>query len=164
MTSDSAEGSQAVGMAIERIQREMARITGTEGLLIGGDGKGSMALSQDKTSQIRLVTDSTIREQRHTLNSDYIGTLWTLNGFDPELKPKFKTDLLSHRDISEITGALQDLATAGATLTPDDPAVNQVRDLLGLDRVPDDIAARVLDALLNPVVEETLPKETLPKE
>lgn len=153
MTSDSAEGSQAVGMAIERVQREMARITGTEGLLIGGDGKGSMALSKDKTSQIRLVTDSTIREQRHTLNNDFIGTLWTLNGFDKAIKPTFKTDLLSHRDIAEITGALQDLATAGAPLEFDDPAVDQIRDLLGLDRVPKDITRRVMDALLNPVVE-----------
>jgi len=154
LKSESAEGAQAVGVALERIQREMARITGTEGLLIGGDGKGSMALSKDKTGQMALATDSTIKELRHVMDNDYIGTLWLLNGFDPALKPRTKTDTLRHRDVQEVTSALQDLALAGATLNPDDPAIQQVRDLLGLDRVPPDIVERTLDSLLNPVVED----------
>jgi hypothetical protein len=128
----NSASSEAVAKAIERLNRELARIMGVEHLLLGGDGKGSLALARDKTQNFALIIDSTLRELAETFEKDLLTPIWEMNGWDPDLKPEFKTEAIQYRDIEQVTGALTDMANAGAVLAPDDPAINEVRDLLGL--------------------------------
>lgn len=130
-TSNSLKESHE---AIQRVNHEIARILGVEGLLLGGQGRGSMALSTDKSNNFYITVDGAMKELAASFSKDVIDPLWLLNGWDPKLKPKFKTDSISLRDIEQITGALKDMAQAGAVLAPDDPAINEVRDLMGLSR------------------------------
>lgn len=123
--------------AIQRINNEIARILGVEGILLGGQGRGSMALSADKSNNFYMVVDGALKELASTFNKDLIDPLWILNGWDPELKPKFKPDSVQLRDVETITSALKDMATAGAVLAPNDPAINELRDLLGLSHAPE---------------------------
>jgi hypothetical protein len=133
MRGDGTGGTtESISSSIERITRELARIMGTEFLLLGGDGKGSLALSRDKTQGFALLVDSALVEVAQAYKQDLIGPLFMLNGWDDKLKPTPKTEQIQYRDIEQITGALVDLAQAGATLAPDDEAINEVRDLLGL--------------------------------
>jgi phage gp29-like protein len=127
----------SVAAAIERLNREMARILGVEQLLLGSDSKGSHALAQDKTQSFGLLVDSTLREIRELYERDFLDPLWELNGWDKKLKPKFQTSQAQYRDVTDITTALKDMATAGAPLSLDDPTINEVRDLLGLSAAPD---------------------------
>lgn len=122
-----------ISAAIARVNGEIARTLGVEGLLLGS-GKGSQALSRDKSDNFFMVVDGTLKEVSDSYNRDVIGALWTLNGWDPKLKPKFKPDSIQLRDVERITGALKDMAAAGAVLAPDDPAIDEVRDLLGLSK------------------------------
>lgn len=131
MTGESSESSVAINVAIERLNREMARIIGVEHLLLG-DGAGSHALSRDKTQQFALQADSTLTELVETYEADLVGVLGILNGWPEELLPTLKTEPIRYRDIEQITGALGEMARAGAILSPDDPAIDEVRDLLGL--------------------------------
>ena len=48
--------------SIERLNYEIARVLGVEGLLVGGSGTGSQALSRDKSSNLFLLVDSTLKE------------------------------------------------------------------------------------------------------
>lgn len=123
--------------AIERLNREMARVLGVEHLLLGSDSAGSFALSKDKTQSFGLIVASTLQEIKETLEADFLGPLFDQNGWDPELMPTFKVEQIQFRDIEQVTTALKDMATAGATLMPDDPAINEVRDLLGLSHMPE---------------------------
>lgn len=128
--------SQAeIAKAIERITHEIARLIGVEHLLLGGDGRGTQALSRDKSHNFYLIIDSTLTELEQTFNRDIIDRLWDLNGLDPAIKPQFSTEAVQFRDIEQITSALADLAKAGAPLDPNDPAINEIRDLLGLSRI-----------------------------
>lgn len=120
--------------AIQRVNNEIARILGVEGLLLGGQGRGSMALSTDKSNNFYITVDGAMKELAACFSKDIIDPIWALNGWDPKRKPRFKTDSISLRDIEQLTGALKDMAQAGAVLSPDDPAVNEVRDLMGLSR------------------------------
>lgn len=130
--------SQAeMAKAIERLNREMARVLGVEHLLLGSDSTGSFALSKDKTQSFGLIVSSTLQEIKETLESDFIGPLFDLNGWDPKLKPTLKYEQIQYRDIEQVTTALKDMAGAGAPLMPDDPAINEVRDLLGLSHAPE---------------------------
>lgn len=135
LTGNSSGAQGEVHRAIERLNREIARILGVEHLLLGGDGKGSQALSKDKTAQFALVVDSALKELTEVYQADFLAPLWTLNGWDMDLMPSFKPAQIQFRDIEQLTSALVDLATAGGPLMPDDEAINEVRDLLGLSRL-----------------------------
>jgi hypothetical protein len=135
-----------VAEAIERKNREIARVMGVEHLLLGGDSRGSNALSEDKTDSLALVIDATMNEVRTSFQKDFIGPLFDLNGWDRKLMPKFKVEQVSQQDILKITGAMKDLAAAGAPLSIQDPVVNAVRIQLGLPEVPEELAEAELRA------------------
>ena len=118
--------------AIDRLNKEIARALGTESLMIGGDGVGSLALSRDKSDKFALIVDSTLQELEESYDRDVVQTLMDLNGWPQELKPSLRPSAIQHRDVMEVTGALEQLARAGAVLPPNDPAINAVHSLLGL--------------------------------
>lgn len=123
--------------AIERLNREMARVLGVEHLLLGSDSAGSFALSKDKTQSFGLIVSSTLQEIKETMEADFMIPLFELNGWDAALMPTLKVEQIQYRDIEQVTTAIKDMAAAGATLMPDDPAINEVRDLLGLSHAPE---------------------------
>ena len=134
--------------AIERLNREMARILGVEQMLLGSDSAGSFAMSRDKTNSFFLLVDGALMEIIAAVGPDLIDTLWRLNGFPEEMKPTATTETIRFRDVEQIAIALRDMASAGAVLAPDDPVVSEVRDLMGVARPPE-ITNADLDAALN---------------
>lgn len=132
------QGHEAVAAAIERVNRELARIMGVEHLLLGSSSSGSFALSKDKNQSFGLIVDSTLTEVKETFQTDFLDPLWLLNGWPRELKPTFKTEQIQYRDIEQVTSALEQLAKAGAPMLPGDPAVNEVRSQLGLSDQPEE--------------------------
>jgi hypothetical protein len=129
-----AAGLEELAATIERKTRAIARILGVEFLLLGSDSKGSYALSEDKAASFGLLVDSALTEIARTAEADIVHTLALLNGVDDELEPTLVPDRARFRDVQQITGALKDLATAGAPLGVNDDAVNEVRALLGVSR------------------------------
>lgn len=142
LTGDPGSIAQ-LGAAIERINVEMARIIGTENIFTGTDGSGSLALSKDKSTNLYLNINSTLDEMTEQFTKDLIDPLWVLNGFDEKLKPKFVAEDVAFKDVEQIATVLSDMATAGAVLAPDDEAIDDVRDALGISRQADP----VMDAL-----------------
>lgn len=120
--------------AIERENLQMARVMGTEHLLIGGDGKGSMALSTDKSHNFALIVESSLKEVGGAVAKDIVDTLWLMNGWDPKYKPITEPEPIRFRNPEQITSAILDMARAGAVITPQDPVVNALRDVLNLPR------------------------------
>ncbi len=125
--------------AIERLNRELARILGVEQLLLGSDSAGSFALSRDKTNAFFLLVDGALTEIRQAVEKDLLQTLWRLNGWPVERMPELNTEAVRFTDVEQIGATLRDLATAGAVLEPDDPVIGEVRDLMGLSR-PEEMA------------------------
>lgn len=123
-----------VAAAIERLNREIARVLGVENLLLGATSTGSLALSRDKSNNFATLVDATNNDLTHQFMADIVNPLFRLNGWPMELRPKLKTSATQYRDIEQVTAALRDMATAGAVLSPDDPAIGEVRDMLGLTK------------------------------
>jgi hypothetical protein len=138
-----AESLEDIGPAIIRLTEDMARITGTENILTGSKGVGSNALSKDKSENSYLTMNAAVKDIAEAVNRDVIGILWDLNGFDEKIKPRAKVEDISFKDIDQITAAIRDMATAGAVLTPDDPVIDEVRDLMGLTHQPEMTAERM---------------------
>lgn len=124
-----------VAAAIMRINREVARVLGTENILLGESGAGSLAMAQDKSDQFAMMVDSTLKELAQVFQSDLVKPFMKLNGWDEKLAPKLTPNKIQYRSVEEITAALRDMATAGAVLAPDDPAINDLRTMLGLTKV-----------------------------
>jgi len=137
LLAGSQTGLGNMNTSIERINREMARLMGTEQLLLGQD-KGSYALSKDKTGQFYLLVDGALTEIREQVKRDLVETVWMLNGWPDEMMPDPRTEAVRVRDVEQIAKMLLDVAEAGVPLLPDDPVVNQLRDLAGAERMPED--------------------------
>lgn len=133
----SATSFSDVAVAIERVNREIARTLGVEGLLLGESTSGSHALSKDKSLNFALIVDSTLTELVDTFQKDMVERLFEINGWPEDMMPKFNTEAIQHRDITQITQAIKDLSSAGALITSNDPAVAEIYEMLGLTVPPE---------------------------
>jgi len=141
--------------AIERLNRELARILNVEQLMLGSGSVGSFALSKDKTNAFFLLVDGALAEIREMIDEDLLKTLWRLNGFPVEAMPEIKTQAVRFTDVEQIAATLRDMATSGAPLGLDDPVINEVRDLMGVPRVPDNGMENDTDSVLTGRTGET---------
>jgi hypothetical protein len=142
----SSDGQNEVAAAIERINREIARVMGVEQLLLGSNERGSFALARDKSQAFFLVVDSAMSEIRESVKKDLIKPLFELNGWDLKLMPQISNEMIQLRDIETVVNALEGLSRAGGQMAPDDPAINEVRELLGLSKL--DLEAMAEDAAM----------------
>lgn len=133
----TANAQGAVHVAIERLMWNIARIFGTESLLLGANGRGAFALSKDKTANLLMVVDGMISDIVDQVFADLVTPMFIRNNWPLELRPQIKTDASQYRDPEEITGALRDLAQAGAMIDRNDPVIDVVRKSMGLPRQPE---------------------------
>lgn len=131
--------------AIERVNREIARTLGVEGLLLGEGTSGSHALSQDKSNNFALIVDSTLDELGEAYNKDYVGRIGDLNGWADDKRPTLEPEAAQHRDAARIAIALKEMAKAGATIEPNDPVINSMRRLLGQPDAPEMTEQQIKD-------------------
>ena len=134
LLSTDASSFEQNAAAIERLNREIARILGVEQLLLGSTPGGSYALSLDKTVSFHRIVESALSDIREAVDADVVDMVWMINGWPEEMKPKSSTEAVRHQDIAETAKMLADMAAAGAPLEPDDPAINDLRDLAGISR------------------------------
>jgi hypothetical protein len=139
---------EPMATAINRLNAEMARVLGCEHLLLGADGSGSLALAKSKVGTFYLTVTSTLSELVEVFERDWLIPLAELNGWPPELIPSLGVQDISDQDVAEVAEVLAKLAQAGATILPNDPAVGEIYDKLGLTRPPED--RMDLDASLVP--------------
>lgn len=158
---------EEVAEAIERINREIARLLGTEQIILGEGDSGSHALSRDKTNQFSLTVDGTLGELAETYEDDLVTPLFQLNGWPEEAMPSMKPEAVQYRDVEQIARSLRDMAAAGAMIQPEDPAVEEFYALIGL--TPPDLMTRDEDEALGgdeaaPEGSPTDPEEDMPEE
>ena len=125
-------GLSDVDKVIRRLNVELARIAGTEILLLGSDGTGSLALAQDKSASLMLRVNGTLKDVAGQFNRDLVSFIWKVNEWPEEYKPKLTVSEISNRDIEQLAATIRDLASAGITLTRGDEAADELFRLAGL--------------------------------
>jgi hypothetical protein len=151
----------AMSHAVERLNMEMARIIGVEHLLLGGGGGANRALSEDKSRNFYLTVNGTMQELADAFNKDVVIPICNLNGIAEEMRPTLVPSDVSFRAVQEVTAALRDMATAGAVLAPDDPAIDEIRDMLGISKAPEP-TPEMLAAIAAAQAPQPPPGETKP--
>lgn len=137
-----------LGKAIERCRYDLAMIIGTENLLIGSGDSGSRALSADKSRNLYLQANSTVKDMAEAFDRDLLTPIWALNGLPDALKPSIFPEDVSFQDAESVAATLRDMAAAGAVLAPNDPIIQDMRDLMGMSRAPDDLTDEGEDEML----------------
>jgi hypothetical protein len=140
----SATGLDIIGQAIARKQHDIARVFGADGLMLGGSASGSRALAEDKTDVLLMVVQSVLDEVVDAVHRDLLEPIWRLNGFPGDMMPSFSAEAVQRRDVEKLARVLELLGRSG--LTPDDPAIDEIRAEAGLS--PQLSAAGDLDAML----------------
>ena len=135
LLTGTGAGLAEMANAIDRLQREMARIIGTEHLMMGDQG-GNRALAADKSRNLYLIANSVLTDLAFAFDKDLIGPVWKLNGLPEELRPTLVVEEVAFKDVVAVTVALRDMASAGAVLALDDPVIDDVRDMMGVSRTP----------------------------
>jgi hypothetical protein len=137
LIKSESNGLADINVVIERLNREIARVLGMEWMLLGGDGKGSLALSRDKTSMFASVLEGALAELAWFATHDLVFPLLRYNGLDPEVcAPQLAADPIATERVEAAVAALVGLAQAGAPLDPNDPAIDQIRRRLHLADSP----------------------------
>jgi hypothetical protein len=150
LLSGAGVGHAEIAAAIDRLQREIARIIGVEHLMMGDMG-GNRALSEDKSRNLYLIANSVLKYIAQRVKSDILIPLWRLNGFPLKKLPEPVPEDVTFKNAEAITNAIGKMSSAGAVLAPNDPVINDVRDLLGVSRVPDDVMQAGMGAM-NPAL------------
>lgn len=137
LLTGGAMGFPDIAKAIDRLTRDMALILGVEGLLLGNASStsGNRSLSEDKSKNLYTMVNGTLSDIAEAAERDVRDPIWKLNGFPDELKPRLKVEDASFKDAAMIAAGLRDLGMAG--LQPNDPAINDLRDLWGISREPE---------------------------
>lgn len=134
--------------AIERLNREMARIMGVEQMMLGDKG-GSWALAKDKTHAFTLQVNSALQSIKQVVKRDLVDKIWRWNGWPDDVRPTVEVSTVQDENVVEKAQVLRDLAVAGRPVGLDDPAYDEFRDLMGLSR-PD---ATSMDVMYMPIDE-----------
>lgn len=139
-------GIDHLGSAIERLTFDMARVMGVQSLLTNAGSHGSKALHVSESQNLFLIVNSALGDMAEGMTKDVSDQICALNGIDESLWPELTCEDVAFKEVDQIAATLRDMALAGATLEPDDPAINDVRDLMGVERVPEDMMTRAAQA------------------
>lgn len=129
-----------ISEAIKREDRRIARVFGTEELVLG-DTAGSYSLADNKSHKFLLSVDSQLAQNARAIRRDIIKPIFRMNGIDEKLIPELIPESVRFRDIQQVAQALTALTAAG--LHPKDPAWNEVRSMAGISPIPDEIVDKM---------------------
>lgn len=135
----SSGGSRAhdTNQVIKRYTSRIATSLLSTFLLLGGDGKGAMALSKDLTQLFELAGTGVLDGVIETFNRFAVQPLMQLNGVPSELWPTLTHGGLSAEALKDLIGTVNTLLASGGLLR-DDNLEDFLRAALKLpDRSPD---------------------------
>lgn len=110
-----------INKTIVREIAQVARVLGTEHLVLGDSERGSFALAKAKVDNFYVTVDTISREVAQAIQRDLVKPLLALNGWPQELCPKVCVDIAKQEDPEIIGTYIKNLAFAG--LLPEDSAL-----------------------------------------
>lgn len=126
-------GMVEIASSIKRTQFEMATIMCVQQLLYGMEGtSGNRALSKDMSQNLYLMANASLTDIAAGVDHDIIGPICLLNNIPDAKRPKCEVEDVAFKDAESVANTLSKMAQAGAVLSPDDPVIQDVRELMGV--------------------------------
>lgn len=126
----SSGGSRAINIneSVIRYQRNIARSVLADFIMLGTDGKGSYALSTNKTDLFYKAIEAILKQIAAPINLYLLPRIYDLNGKDRETMPNYVPGTIAPEDLEKLGSYVQALASGGAELFPDDELENTLRE------------------------------------
>lgn len=133
----SSDGNRSIDTdkVITRHQRSMVRTVLADFLMLGSSEAGSFALSRSKTDLFLKSIEGYLNNIVSVFNNRWITTLWQLNGFDMDKKPKIQAGDIAPKDLEEIGNFLRD---TGLSAMVDPKMENFLRELIDAPELEDE--------------------------
>lgn len=129
----TSNGITELGSAIKRTLHEMSVLLTTSHLMLGMEGSsGNRALAEDHSRNLYLIGNAVLEDIAAATDADLVARICTLNGIPGELWPEASVEDVSFKSAESISNTLEGMARAGALLSPDDPVIKDVRELMGV--------------------------------
>lgn len=144
-------GHVPIGAAIARVKHELATLFGTQVLLTGATGAGSLALSRQQAELAVLTVEGVLEDLVEQTYADLVVPWGKLNSIPEELLPRPETDSLQMRDVETIAAALEKLET----LPANDPANDAARRMMSMPArpIPETVDDPGGDGALTPTID-----------
>lgn len=120
---------------ITRLNQMIATSVLADFVLLGQDKVGSFALSSDKTALFAKAIGTYLGVIADQFNRVLIPRLYDLNGLDRELMPKLSHGDLQQPDLVSVSSFLSTLASAGATIFPNEALEERLLTMANLPTV-----------------------------
>lgn len=112
-------------LVIQRYNISITQVVLADFIMLGQQGKGSYALSEDKTELFGAALEAWVDNIQDVFNRYAIPRLLEVNDISTKALPKLSHSLLDIKDISKLSAYFQQLISVGA-ITPD----NELEDFL----------------------------------
>lgn len=135
----NAKGSRAIDTdtVVKRYQQDIARTILASVIMLGQGDRGSWALSKSMVNLFATALEGWLSSIAATINRHLVPKLWKLNGFDPEVMPRFVPGRVAPEDLKELGDYVEALSRAGVPLIDADTE-NRLRTAAGLPEAPID--------------------------
>lgn len=130
----SANGNRAIdtNRVITRYQFDEARVALADFIMIGGNDRGSFAMSQSKVDIFLRAMVGWLECFSSPINKRLIPWLWAVNGFDRKYMPKLQPGPVAPEDLEKLGGYIEKLFNAGMKMFPDEETETRLRRAAGL--------------------------------
>lgn len=136
LLENKGTASVDVESVIKRLQRDILIALSVDVLALG-DGSGSYALAESKTTVLALAIDNRLKEIKETLNRQLMTYIYKMNGWDTSEMCYFTYKDDADTDLEMFSSAVQRFA-ATDMLERDRPTFNRIRKSLGIPEKPED--------------------------
>lgn len=141
LLSSGGTRSFDISNVIQRYDSRIAMTVLADFVLLGhqgGGATGSWALSSDKTTLFAQAIGAWLGVIEDVLNRFAVQRLWRVNGMDPALAPKIVHKDIEKPDLAQLGAFLQQLATMGMPLFPDEDLEKHLRELADIPQMSDE--------------------------
>lgn len=131
--------SMDINKTIIRYQGDILRTVLADFMILGSDGKGSYALSKNKSDLFLLSLTGWLESIASVINRDLIPRLWRRNNIDPEFMPSVVPGAVAPDDLGILGKYVADLSAAGMFMA-DGETEDHLRDAAGLPERSEEMA------------------------
>jgi len=142
LRSDGASSISATKDVVSQLSQMMSDVILAGFIHLGRDAVGSRALAEPKQQLFQKALQGWVDSIAEVLNRHAIPRLLALNNFNLEVLPRFVPEEVEDTALEDLGKFIQATGTAGMDwgfLTEGDPISDQVRQLAGFDKQPEDL-------------------------
>ena len=124
-------------------KKDIARVFGTESILLGEGSTGSFALAKEKDSRFAQIVQGILEKNQRVFQRDIVDKLAVENNIPEDRIPRLYVETANNVSLEDKVRVVEELGKNGL-LAADDPLVDEIRTEAGFSATPAEIVQRLI--------------------